>query len=170
MILNDLNALTNEQGYQLFESCCAAPKWVFAMLEERPYIDLAQVLSVSESAWARCEKTDYLAAFEAHPKIGDISSLKKKYANTAVLAGSEQSSVGVASDEVISELAIHNALYIERFGFIFIVFATGKSALDMLTLLKQRLSNDPEIELKIAAGEQLKITQLRLKNILSTVS
>jgi 2-oxo-4-hydroxy-4-carboxy-5-ureidoimidazoline decarboxylase len=106
-----------------------------------------------------------LEAFEQHPKIGDINSLKKQYANTVAWASNEQAGVDAASDEVLQALAKGNDDYERKFGYIFIVCATGKSAGEMLELLQSRLTNDPESEIKIGAEEQNKITKLRLEKL-----
>ena len=111
-------------------------------------------------------EADYLQAFEGHPKIGDITSLKAKYANTKELASGEQSAVDEASDEVLERLAQGNDTYQEKFGFIFLVCATGKSAAEMLALLEMRLPNDRATELINAAEEQRKIFHIRLGKML----
>ena len=110
---------------------------------------------------------DWLLAFDAHPKIGDVDSLREKYAATKAMAGSEQGAVADADEETLHALARLNHEYEERFGFIFIVFATGKSASDMLALLRSRINNSREAELQNAAAEQLKITLLRLERAIA---
>ena len=111
---------------------------------------------------------DLLEAFDGHPKIGDPDSLKKKYAATKKLATSEQSAVQYASDETIDELAACNQAYLDKFGFIFIICASGKSADEMLVSIKNRISNSRERELLLAAEEQRKITHLRLNKLFSS--
>ena len=108
---------------------------------------------------------DYMEAFDGHPKIGDPDSLRSKYQNTHSLARSEQASVAQATDDTIEQLAIFNKKYEQKFGYIFIVCATGKSAMEMLSLVKQRLHNTPEKELVIAADEQEKIMLLRISGL-----
>jgi OHCU decarboxylase len=95
-----------------------------------------------------------------------VNSLKAKYAATGHLAAAEQAGVSDASDAVITRLAAGNAAYEQRFGFIFIVCATGKTAAEMLALLEERLDNDRDTELAIAAEEQLKILMIRLEKLL----
>jgi OHCU decarboxylase len=99
--------------------------------------------------------------------IGDVESLKKKYAATKAIAAGEQAGVAAASEATLAELARLNQEFYEKFGFIFIVFATSKSANEMLALLKARIDNTREEELRNAAAEQLKITRLRLRNLAS---
>lgn len=132
-----------------------------------PYEDLVELLNDAEEQWYQCSEADWLEAFTHHPKIGDIDALKKKFASTAHWAGNEQGAVAQASGETIQALAKGNDDYEKKFGFIFIVCATGKSAEEMLALLNQRLPNNREEEMQIAAGEQNKITQLRIQKLLA---
>lgn len=106
-----------------------------------------------------------MEAFAAHPKIGDIKSLKEKYGDTKNWAQNEQAGARGISDEVAADLAASNERYLQKFGYIFIVCATGKSAQEMLAMLKLRLENDQLVELPIAAAEQVKITKLRLEKL-----
>jgi OHCU decarboxylase len=106
-----------------------------------------------------------LAAFAAHPRIGDVDSLRTKFAHTKTWASGEQAGVDAASEDTLIRLADGNDAYFDRFGYIFIVCATGKSADQMLALLEARLPNDAVTELPIAAAEQRKITQLRLQKL-----
>jgi 2-oxo-4-hydroxy-4-carboxy-5-ureidoimidazoline decarboxylase len=165
MTVDEINQLTAEQAYLLFERCCVAPNWISAMEKARPFDHFSTLLAASQSIWDSLEESDYLAAFKGHPKIGDVSSLQKKYADTADIAGSEQSGMSSASLAVIKKMAQLNHQYLEKFGFIFIVCASGKSAQDMLTILEQRINNDYNRELINAAAEQAKITQLRLAKL-----
>jgi len=136
------------------------------MLPFIPADDLVELLEDAESQWWLCTEDDWKEAFAHHPKIGDINSLMKKFANTAAWASGEQSGVNTATDEIIKLLSEGNRLYEEKFGYIFIVCATGKSAIEMLNLLNERLKNNPEEEIQIAADEQTKITKLRIEKLL----
>src|SRR5207248_5366023 len=100
-----------------------------------------------------------------HPKIGDTASLRAKFASTATWASGEQASLGDAGDDEIKALALGNEAYFQKFGYIFIVNATGKTAVEMLQNLVARLENDPETELTVAAAEQMKITHIRLHKL-----
>ena len=112
------------------------------------------------------DSADILEAFEHHPRIGaDIEALRKKFAATASLSESEQASVVHASEQTLVALRDGNREYEQRYGHIFIVCATGKSAEEMLEFLHARMDNEPENELRIAAAEQAKITQIRLEKI-----
>lgn len=131
-----------------------------------PADDLVELLEDAEEVWYECSEDDWKEAFSHHPRIGDTESLEKKFASTAAWAAGEQSAVKTASSETIKVLAEANRLYEEKFGYTFIVCATGKSAEEMLGLLHSRLQNNPQAEIKIAAEEQNKITQLRIQKLL----
>jgi len=132
------------------------------MLQRRPFGNDARLLSAARIEWFGLSESDWLEAFSHHPPIGDRASLESRFPGTHDLSSKEQAGVGGANAEVIAALAEANAHYLERFGFIFIVCATGKSAEEMLGLLRDRLNNDRATELRIAANEQAKITALRL--------
>ena len=167
MTISELNNLNNTQLRIELEKCCGAKRWIEKMIPVFPVTDEEDLLNAADEKWAECTEEDWLEAFTHHPKIGDVSSLKKKFANTAAWASGEQSGVQSATDAIIEELAKGNADYEEKFGFIFIVCATGKSAPEMLELLQARMHHKREYELHIAAAEQAKITQLRLKKLLA---
>lgn len=130
-----------------------------------PFADDHAVVETAEAAWAGLTEADHLEALAAHPRIGDVESLRAKYAATKSWATGEQSGVAGASDETLQLLAKANADYEAKFRRIFIVCATGKSAAEMLELLQQRIGNPPEEELAIAAAEQIKITLIRLNKL-----
>ena len=136
------------------------------MTKARPYSDMSNLKNAGDENWSRLEDSDFLQAFEGHPKIGDVNSLREKYSNTKKLASGEQGLVSDASEQVILDLSSGNEEYLKKFGFIFIVCATGKSAIEMLSLLQQRLSNSRDAELVNAAEEQRKIFQIRLDKLL----
>lgn len=148
------------------ERCCGSHEWLERMLDHFPFYSARQVLALAEIVADQLDEDDWLEAFAHHPKIGDMDSLRQKFARTADLASSEQAGSLTASEDTLEALAAGNKAYEERFGFIFIVCATGKSAEEMLALLKARLQNDRETEIQLAAAEQRKITQLRLEQIL----
>ena len=145
--------------------CCTARRWVLAMTGSRPYPSKTAILEQAEIVWGRMEVPDFLEAFDGHPKIGDPGSLKEKYSTTRSMAGHEQSRVELASTRVQAELAAYNRKYENVFGFIFIVCATGKSAEEMLELIKTRIDNPASREIAIAAAEQSKITAIRIQKI-----
>jgi 2-oxo-4-hydroxy-4-carboxy-5-ureidoimidazoline decarboxylase len=164
--LAKFNRATKERAQHLFLQCCSSERWIERMLIARPFGSDSALFEAADQAWEGLAEEDFLQAFKGHPKIGDVSSLKAKYAGTKELAAGEQSSVNEASMDVIEALAHGNSDYQARFGFIFIVCATGKSAGEMLALLQARLPNSREQELTNAAEEQRKIFQLRLEKFL----
>lgn len=168
MKLEQLNALSVEEATTAFMQCCVAERWVKKMVNGRPYLSSEDLFQRADLYWGKMLEADLLQAFEGHPKIGDVHSLKQKYASTKQLAAGEQSAVNAANDEVLQRLAAGNQAYDQRFGFIFIVCATGKSAAEMLALLEARLPNERDVELLNAAEEQRKITQIRLQKLLAT--
>ncbi|WP_286715001.1 2-oxo-4-hydroxy-4-carboxy-5-ureidoimidazoline decarboxylase [Thalassolituus sp. UBA2009] len=166
MTLDELNNLTVAEAIAAFTSCCAAERWVEKVVAARPYASVDELLQKADEFWWTMEEPDFLQAFTAHPKIGDVNSLRAKYANTKAIASHEQSGATGAPEAVLEALAAGNSAYEEKFGFIFIVFATGKSAGQMLALLEQRLPNSREQEIRNAAENQMMITDLRIKKIL----
>lgn len=167
MTLQEFNKSKTDEARMAFSKCCGAHNWVDRMVALQPFKTVESLLSTSESVWNKCNEADWLEAFTHHPKIGDVSSLEAKYNDTKDWASDEQKSVDSASKEIILKLSDLNAVYEEKFGFIFIVCASGKSAGEMLELLESRLGNTYDEELKIAMVEQHKITVLRLKKLLS---
>jgi len=132
------------------------------MMARRPFGRDAKLLAAARVEWFGLTEPDWLEAFSHHPRIGERAALEARFPATHDLASKEQSRVGGALAEIIAALAQANDAYFERFGFIFIVCATGKSAEEMLQLLRDRLPNDRASELRVAAEEQAKITALRL--------
>lgn len=167
MTLDELNLLGGQQAFEAFMQCCTATGWVNKMVAARPFADKAVLMAKADAIWDELTESDFFEAFDGHPKIGDLSSLRAKYANTKALASGEQGAVNDADEATLKALAQGNDDYLEKFGFIFIVCATGKSAEQMLALLRQRLPNERRIELGIAAEEQRKIFHIRLEKLLS---
>ena len=165
--LERLNSLPQELAKLDLTRCCGASRWVERMLANRPFHTMEDLLTTAEREWADMQEPDWLEAFSHHPKIGDVESLRKKFALTAQWAAGEQSSVQQADEATLQRLAAGNTDYENKFGFIFIICATGKSASEMLAALQHRLPNNRSEELKLAAAEQAKITALRLKKLSS---
>jgi 2-oxo-4-hydroxy-4-carboxy-5-ureidoimidazoline decarboxylase len=166
MTLESLNALTISDANEQFKLCCGAENWIQKMNRNRPFQNKNKVYIKAESIWFSLSPDDWLEAFTHHPKIGNIESLRKKFHNTKLISENEQSGVNDAAESTLKDLAESNQLYEDKFGFIFIACATGKSADEMLTLIKIRLNNNVNVEMLNAAKEQNKITQLRLKTLL----
>ena len=150
------------EARRLLTECCSATRWVEAMLRRRPFGSHHAIIAVARDAWWSLGPEDWREAFSHHPKIGDLETLRSRFAGTRALSESEQSGMESATDAVLDALARANRDYEERFGYIFIVCATGKSAEAMLALLHGRIMNDPAGEIRIAAEEQMKITAIRL--------
>ncbi len=167
MTLHEFNILPAEQLTEALRRCCGSQAWVQRMLAFIPADDMVELLEDAEEQWWQCSESDWKEAFTHHPKIGDRESLQKKFASTAEWASGEQRAVNSASEETIRRLAEGNRLYEEKFGYIFIVCATGKSADEMLAILRDRLENSPEAEILVAADEQNKITKLRIEKMLA---
>ena len=166
MTLHELNTISQPELKEVLTKCCGSSAWVKMMMTYFPVDDLVELLEEAEEKWYECNKDDWKEAFAHHPKIGDVESLTKKFSSTAEWASGEQSGVNKASVETIKALAEANRLYEEKFGYIFIICATGKSAGEMLADLQIRLQNNPDVEIEIAAEEQNKITKLRLEKLL----
>lgn len=176
MTLRDLNALDADAGSRALLRCCGSTRWAREMSAARPFASADAMAAKADAVWAALDRTDWLEAFAAHPKIGQPGGASKPgagRAGTARGAGGaawwpeeEQRGVADAADAVRTRLAQANHEYKARFGYIFIVCATGKSAAEMLGLLERRLANDAAAELTVAAEEQRKITQLRLAKLL----
>ncbi len=161
-----LNELTDKEAAELLSKCCGAKKWIDGMTDARPFKNESDIIENAEKIWTALDKSDWLEAFKHHPKIGDINSLRKKYSSTKQLAENEQSGVNDASMEVLEDLSRLNDEYEKKFGYIFIVCATGKTADEMLSIIKSRINNDQQTEIKLAMEEQNKITKLRLEKLL----
>jgi len=137
------------------------------MSEARPFIDVVALFDKADSRWWSLGEEDWLEAFRAHPKIGEQKAAVAQSEQARSWSAGEQSRVQDAAAEIKAALAAGNQEYEERFGFIFIVCATGKSSEEMLRTLNQRLQNDRGTELRAAAEEQRKITRLRLEKLLN---
>jgi 2-oxo-4-hydroxy-4-carboxy-5-ureidoimidazoline decarboxylase len=165
MNLDLFNAWTADEARESFLRCCGSRRWSEEMARARPFESASALIETAERIWWGLSKDDWLEAFGAHPRIGDIDSLRSKFASTAAWASREQSGVDGAAEAVLNDLAMGNRQYEARFGYIFIVCATGKTAEEIFELLKQRLIGDTEGEIKLAAAEQMLITLIRLERI-----
>jgi 2-oxo-4-hydroxy-4-carboxy-5-ureidoimidazoline decarboxylase len=161
-----LNGLAPEAARAALTRCCGAGRWTVAMLARRPFASTPALHEAAAEQWQRLERADLLEAFAQHPRIGaSVEDLRARFASTSAWASDEQAGVQAAGTAVLEALRTANAAYERRFGFIFIVCASGKSAGEMLALLEARLPNPPELELGVAAAEQAKITRLRLEKL-----
>ena len=162
MTLAAFNTLDKTTAAQHLLACCGSTHWVAAMMGHFPFASEQLLVDKATTIWyEQNSESDWRESFTHHPKIGDVKSLTEKF------AGKEQAGVAVATSETIAALAQANADYENKFGFIFIVCATGKSATEMLQILLDRLKNTAEEELHIAMGEQQKISIIRFKKLLT---
>lgn len=160
MTLDQLNALSPDAAKSLFLEQCHSHTWAQTMADARPFASIDSVLACAEQVWQNAREEDILDAFSGHAKIGDLAALRNKFASA------EQGQVAAADDTVLLALRDRNDEYLAKFGFIFIVCATGKPAAQMLALLLARLANSRQQELANGAAEQAKITALRLRKLL----
>jgi OHCU decarboxylase len=167
MDLESLNALPTGVASQEFVKCCGSMRWARAMIDGRPYESLEQLTRAASEVWWSLGHEDWLEAFRSHPRIGEKKAATEVSTQSQQWSGQEQSGVCAADQVTIDSLAQLNREYENKFGFIFIVCATGKSAHEMLAILRERLDNDIDSELPIAAAEQAKITELRLKKLVN---
>ena len=168
MTIKELNSLDKFALALALGKCCGATAWVEKMAALFPITNAETLMQRATTIWNSLSESDWREAFTHHPKIGgDVAALREKFASTSTWAEGEQASVKQASQETLEALAAGNTDYEQKFGYIFIVCATGKTADEMLDLLQARLPNKPEDEMEIAAGEQDKITRIRLEKLLA---
>lgn len=161
MDLAALNDLPRDRALSELATCCASHAWVEQMVDRRPYSELAALLATAEEVWWDLTPDDWLEAFAAHPRIGEWpegDDLASRWSR------GEQS--GVTDDpETADALAECNRAYEERFGFTFLVFASDRSAAEILEACRARLANEEVQEVSVAAAEQARITNLRLRKL-----
>ena len=160
--LREINEAPADEVRAFLLRACGSSRWVDRMIARRPFANDARLLFAARNEWFGLTEADWLEAFSHHPRIGDRAALEARFPDSHDLSSKEQSAVGLAREDVLTALARANDDYFNKFGFIFIVCATGKSAEDMLNILRERLPHDRATELRIAAEEQAKITALRL--------
>lgn len=161
-----LDQLDAEVAREHFLACCGAPRWTRRMEEERPYGSFGRMLELATTVWSEMGRDDVLEAFAAHPYLGDRRVAKgEPGSRSAAWSRQEQSLAGRSEEEILDALAEGNRLYAERFGYRFILCATGRSGAEILAELRRRLDNAPEAELAEAGAQQLAITHLRLAKL-----
>jgi 2-oxo-4-hydroxy-4-carboxy-5-ureidoimidazoline decarboxylase len=158
-----VNGAVPEDARALLGACCGASRWVEGMMRRRPFATLEHALSAAEEEWWALGPDDWREAFSHHPKIGDVEALRVRFPTTHQLSSAEQAGIAGAPDAVLTALAEGNRAYEQKFGYIFIVCATGKRAEEILALLNARIGNAPDVEIKIAAAEQARISAIRLQ-------
>jgi 2-oxo-4-hydroxy-4-carboxy-5-ureidoimidazoline decarboxylase len=166
MTLKDLNTIPPARATELFTACCGSSRWVSHMVARRPFKSLGSLLAAADETWNALPEQDWHEAFAHHPRIGETASAVPQSDKGREWSASEQSGVTRASESIRLAQRDMNAQYERRFGYIYIVCATGKTPNEMFAIARDRLSNDPATELKVAAEEQRKIMRLRLEKLL----
>ena len=161
-VLDQWNGLSAEQATSEILPCCGSRAWARGMAGSRPLLDEAALLAASDETWHNLAQSDWLEAFQSHPRIGE-SRAQAVPSQAETWSVHEQKRVADADAAIKIALEQGNREYERRFGHIFIVCATGKSATEILDILRQRLQNDTEPELREAAEQQRQITQIRLR-------
>ncbi len=172
MRLEELNALDEESAARQFLRCCGSSRWARLMAAARPFASAEAMALVADAAWPALDHEDWLEAFAAHQKIGaDRSGGSGGAVGKDPERWSDQEQAGVADavEATRRRLAEANREYQARFGYMFIVCATGRTAGEMLDILERRLNNGVAGEIQVAAEEQRRITRLRLAKLLEAV-
>ena len=157
MTIDELNALPAAEASRTLLACCGSKRWAREVAARRPFGSAGHLHRASDEVWWSLDAADWLEAFSRHPRIGERGT---------GWSNDEQAEARSASHDVLAALSRRNHEYEQRFGHVFLICATGRSAPDMLQELEQRLHNDPAGELRVAAGEQAKITRLRLEKLI----
>jgi OHCU decarboxylase len=166
--LDHLNTLAQPDAVQEFRKCCGSHRWAQRMVINRPYLSIEDLCVKARDIWWDLNRDDWFEAFRSHPRIGEKKPASEVSTQSQEWSGQEQASVQTAQTETLNELAGLNREYETKFGFIYIVCATGKSSDEMLEILKSRINNDEEDELTVAANEQAQITELRLRKMIDS--
>jgi OHCU decarboxylase len=163
--VKSFNQIVREAAAEALMKCCGSRRWAAQLADARPFQNVDELISRAESIWQSLTPADWLEAFSHHPKIGEKKAEQSQTEQERKWSEQEQSAVSTTPEELLEELERLNRAYEDRFGYIFIVCATGKSTHEMIDLLRARSENGPETELSIAAAEQQKITELRLRKL-----
>jgi allantoicase len=164
--LDRFNRLPRQRALKALLDCCGSKKWAQQMAGHRPFAGESELFEAADETWSALAREDWLEAFQHHPPIGETRARAKQSVVASRWSAKEQSSAQKAAPEVLEALAAQNRAYAEKFGYVFLICATGKSSEEVLNALRQRLPNDPDTELPAAAEEQRKITRLRLEKLL----
>ena len=161
MTLNEWNAMSAGEAAAAVLPCCGSAAWAEQLAGLRPFASLEELSKASDKVWGGLPERDWQEAFDSHPRIGQGHA---KAATAKSLAWSEGEQAAANPDDAArAALELGNAAYEAKYGRIFIVCATGKSAAEMLDILKKRMENDAATELREAAEQQRLITQIRLR-------
>ncbi|MQM22428.1 hypothetical protein Taro_055480 [Colocasia esculenta] len=147
-----------------FKSCSASTRFAREMAAAGPFADLQHAVTAARDIWFnKVDVNGWLESFAAHPEIGATSGRISKWSKEE-----QSTAVSTATDTTLEELIDWNAQYKEKFGFIFIICASGRSMPEILSELKKRYSNRPIVELEIAAREEMKIIEIRLSKLFTS--
>jgi 2-oxo-4-hydroxy-4-carboxy-5-ureidoimidazoline decarboxylase len=141
---------------------CGSPRWSELVAARAPFQDVDALHAAADAAFDQLDERDWLEAFAHHPRIGDVAALRERFAASGALSEREQAGMSGAGEDIVEALAAGNAVYEERFGFVFLIRAAGRSAAELLEQQRERLTHDRAAELAIAAGQQREITHLRI--------
>ncbi len=164
-----LDEIPDDELRNRLRSCCAADAWVGQMMGGRPYPSEAALLTASDRATAQLDADDLAQALAGHPRIGETAAAHGDDGRSAAWSRGEQSGVAGAGDDLLGRLAAANVAYEERFGHVYLVCASGRSASELLAVCQERLSNDPPTERGVVLEELAKINRLRLGKLLTEV-
>lgn len=167
MTLDDFNALSDDRAGEVLAACCGAHRWVEGMMGRRPFNSVEDAIAAGNEIWGGTTESDWREAFDHHPRIGESRSATAQGHLANAWSAGEQARAAKTDDDVKRQLAEVNAAYEACFGHIYIVCAAGRSADELLGVAQSRLHNDPATELRVAAEEQRKITELRLHKLFS---
>ena len=165
--LGELNALRAADCAEMFAACCGSSRWVSDLVARRPFASLDELRRIGDEIWWTLDADDWLEAFAHHPRIGGTRSASPQSERASSWSAGEQSAVTTAAASARTELAAINDEYEAKFGFIYIVCASGRSATELLEIARRRLTNDRDTELRVAAEEQRQITNLRLGKLIT---
>ncbi|HKY60677.1 MAG TPA: 2-oxo-4-hydroxy-4-carboxy-5-ureidoimidazoline decarboxylase [Gemmatimonadota bacterium] len=164
-MIEDLDAAPRAEAVERLRDCCGSERWANAVADRRPFGDLDRLLAAAEAAWAGLGPADWREAIEHHPRLGGSDLMGPRFDATRSLSEHEQAGVLDAPETTRRALADAQREYEERFGYIFLIRASGRSATEILSRLERRMANDPETELAVAAGELREIARLRLERL-----
>lgn len=165
MNLDTLNSLPPGEAETELKKCCGCAEWARNVANQRPFASVDELVQTADKVWWSVGEQGWLEAFHSHPRIGEKKAAATTSQQAQKWSEAEQSGTRSSSAETATALAVMNRTYEDKFGHIYIVCATGKTSQEMLENLQQRMSNNRDEELRVAASEQAKITELRLRNL-----
>jgi OHCU decarboxylase len=162
-----LNAMPQGEAVAALMQCCTSSVWATAVSAHRPYQDVDALLEAADRIWNALGPAEWSEAFHGHPRIGDAKTRNESTVVQNAWSQDEQSSASLGGEPVRNELKAAQNAYEAKFGHIFLICATGKSAGEILESVRERMNNDPDTELRVAVEEQRRITRLRLEKLLN---